>query len=205
MKLIIKVLSFAIIALLLCNCEKEDSKNEFPDITFLGVLIREGVDTDHDGKISSTEAEAVSSLDISYSSIEDITGISAFKNLDTLICYLNNLTSLDVSRNTNLVYLDCSGNKMTRLDLFENTGLTNLLCDGNRLTSLDVSKNTLLNHINCSNNLFVTLDFSKNNQLSNLDISYMHSLHKVCVYEIPSLVYSDGSIHAYLSTDCSKK
>jgi Leucine-rich repeat (LRR) protein len=121
LKQILKILLFAIIAFSFCNCEKKDSGNEFPDITFLGVLIREGVDTDKDGKISSAEAEAVRSLDISYSSIDDITGISAFVNLDTLICYLNNLTSLDVSRNTKLVYLDCNSNKLTRLDLSGNT------------------------------------------------------------------------------------
>jgi hypothetical protein len=46
------------------------------------------------------------------------------------------------------------------------------------------------------------LDFSKNAQLVNLSIRNMHSLHRVCVYEIPSQVYSEGSIHAYLSTDC---
>ena len=127
----------------MCTCEKEASSPEFPDVTFLGVLIREGVDEDEDGIISSAEAEAVRSLDISYSSIEDTTGISAFVNLDTLICNWNHLTSLDVSRNTKLVYLDCSANQLTSLDLSENTGLTILLCDGNKLTSLDVSNNTL--------------------------------------------------------------
>ena len=202
MKQIHNVLFFAIIALLLCSCEKEDSKLEFPDITFLGVLIREGVDTDQNGEISFAEAKAVRSLDISYSSIEDIKEIRAFINLDTLICNWNLLTSLDVSRNTNLVYLDCASNKLTSLDLSENTGLTILLCDGNMLTSLDVSNNTLLNHINCSSNLLFTLDFSKNTRLFNLSIRNMHSLNRVCVYEIPSQVYSEGSIHAYLSTDC---
>jgi len=202
MKQIRNLLLFAVIAVLLCTCEKEDSKLEFPDTTFLGVLIREGVDKDQDGEISFSEAKAVRSLDISYSSIEDITGIRAFINLDTLNCNWNHLTSLDVSHNTNLVYLDCSRNKLTSLDLSENTGLTILLCDGNMLTSLDVSNNTLLNHIDCSSNLFVTLDFRKNAQLFNLSIRNMHSLHRVCVYEIPSQVYSEGSIHAYLSTDC---
>jgi hypothetical protein len=196
------VLLVAIIAVLLCTCEKEDSL-EFNDDTFLGVLIREGVDKDQNGEISFAEAEAVRSLDISYSSIEDLTGIRAFINLDTLICNWNHLTSLDVSHNTNLVYLDCTRNKLTRLELSENTGLTVLLCDGNMLTSLDVSKNTLLNHIDCSSNLLFTLDFSKNTRLFNLSIRNMHSLHRVCVYEIPSQVYSEGSIHAYLSTDCS--
>jgi Leucine-rich repeat (LRR) protein len=196
------VLLLTTIVVLLCTCEKEDSKLEFRDITFLGVLIREGVDKDQDGEISFSEAKAVRSLDISYSSIEHVIGIRAFINLDTLNCNWNHLTSLDVSHNTNLVYLDCSRNKLTRLDLSKNTGLTILLCDGNMLTSLDVSNNTLLNHISCSSNLFFTLDFSKNTQLLNLSIRNMHSLHRVCVYEIPSQVYSEGSIHAYLSTDC---
>ena len=202
MKQIRNVLLFAVIAVSLCTCEKEDSKLEFTDITFLGVLIREGVDTDQNGEISFAEAKAVRSLDISYSSIEDITEIRAFINLDTLICNWNLLTSLDVSRNTNLVYLDCASNELTSLDLSENTGLTILLCDGNMLTNLDVSNNTLLNHINCSSNLLFTLDFSKNTRLFNLSIRNMHSLHRVCVYEIPSQVYSEGSIHAFFSTDC---
>ncbi len=135
-----KVLLLAIMVALLCTCKKEDSGLEFPDVTFLGVLIREGVDKDRDGEISFAEAEAVRSLDITNSSIEDMTGIGAFINLDTLICYANLLTSLDVSRNENLVYLECSSNKLTTLELSGNTSLKYLNCSGNELSALDLTE-----------------------------------------------------------------
>ena len=51
--------------------------------------------------------------------------------LTQLYCYNNELTSLDVTKNTALAILACYGNELTSLDLSENALLTGLSCDGN--------------------------------------------------------------------------
>ena len=58
--------------------------------------------------------------------------------------HCNQLTSLDVSKNTALTWLSCGYNQLTALDISENTALTQLNCISNQLTTLDISKNTTL-------------------------------------------------------------
>ena len=86
---------------LFTQCEKEPDFDPYepvdtPDHAFLNALIEEGVDTNGDGEISMGEAAAITSLDISEDSISDMTGIEKFVNLDTLLCYSNQISSLDV-------------------------------------------------------------------------------------------------------------
>ena len=102
-------------------------------------------------------------------------------DVTALYCDYNQLTTLDVSKNTALTTLDCSGNQLTALDVSKNTALTSLRCDDNQLTTLDVSKNTALTTLLCSDNQLTALDVSKNtaltalycfkNQLTALDVS----------------------------------
>ena len=60
-----------------------------PDANFLNALIEQGVDINADAMISYAEAEAVTNLDVSNSSISDLTGIEAFVNLTYLNCWNN--------------------------------------------------------------------------------------------------------------------
>ena len=79
-----------------------------------------------------------------------------------------NLTSLDVSHNTQLTELSCYSNRLTDLDVSKNTALKRLFCELNRLSSLDISKNAALMVLNCHNNSLNSLDISKNTQLETL-------------------------------------
>lgn len=92
------------------------------------------------------------------------------------------LTSLDVSKGTELTYLECVNNQLTILDVSNNTALTYLDCSINQLTSLDVSNNTALIHLGCTLNQLTSLDLSSctaltmfwchsNNQLTSLNFS----------------------------------
>jgi len=109
--------------------------------------------------------------------------------LTSLYCYYNELTTLDVSKNTELERLSCLHNHLTSLDVSQNTELRILACDGNELTSLDVSKNTKLDFLDCSSNKLTSLDVSKNpdletlycsfNQLTSLDISNHPELRRL--------------------------
>ncbi len=77
-----------------------------------------------------------------------------------LDCNENQLTSLNVSKNTALTSLECSYNQLTSLDVSKNTALTSLECSYNQLTSLDVSKNTALTTLSCNDNKLTNLNMS---------------------------------------------
>ena len=74
------------------------------------------------------------------------------------------MTSLDVSKNTQLQRLMCSGNQLTSIDVSNNPLLTSLFCNTNLLTSIDISKNPYIESLNVSNNYldFVTLPEPRN-------------------------------------------
>lgn len=214
MKAIFETLVFIFTGLLLSQCEKEVT---IPDDNFLNALIELGVDTNGDGIISSAEAELITFLDVGDTYISNLTGIEAFVNLDTLVCYDNLLTALDVSNNTALEFLSCPTNQLTSLDVSNNIALKYLWCGRNQLTSLDVSNNTALEVLNCDRNQLTTLDISNNTALGpgsfygfpDLDISQMSTLYQVCVWELPFpptgvSVDTTDSPNVYFTTDCSK-
>ena len=140
-----------------------------PDAKFLKVLISTGVDKNRNGQIEQSEALATTYLNIYNSSILDLTGIEAFTNLDSLACYGNLLTTLDLSKNLKLTWLNCSSTRISSLDLSKNTALTYLNCFYNqRLTSLTINSNTALTFLNCGQSKLVELDISQNTLLKNL-------------------------------------
>ena len=94
----------------------------FPDEHFRD-YVRDNFDTDHDGYLSKEELDAVGYILISHQSVSSLQGIEYFQKLWKLYCNHNNLTSLDLSKNTNLKILWCHNNNLTSLDLSKNTKL----------------------------------------------------------------------------------
>jgi Leucine-rich repeat (LRR) protein len=143
-----------------------------PDTNFEKKLIALGIDSGvADGKVLTSSVSSLTSLDVSSSSISNLTGIQDFVALTFLYCGSNQLVNLDVFKNTALTYLDCSNNQdLTTLDISKNNNvsLLTLNCYNNKLTALDVSKNTALTNLNCSSSQLTTLDVSKNTALTNL-------------------------------------
>ena len=156
-----------------------DASN-FPDPEFRA-YVKAKLDTDNNNSLSESERNAVTKIDVHAKSIDSLKGIEFFPNLETLYCYNNKLTSLDVSKNEKLADLWCSQNNLTSLDVSKNPELKELWCSDNNLTSLDVSKNIALQKLACSGNQLTSLDVSQNsaleqlscydNQLTSLDVS----------------------------------
>ena len=119
----------------------------FPDANFRNYLLNQSYGSD--GVLTDEEIAGVTSIDVSSKSIQSLKGIEYFTALTELNCRSNQLTSLDVSKNTELTLLDCGYNSLTSLDVSKNTELTLLNCGYNPLTSLDVSKNTKLTTLYC--------------------------------------------------------
>ena len=137
----------------------------FPDDNFRS-YISSNFDKDGDGIIRSSEISNIRTIICSNKSINNMKGIEYFTSLVTLDCYSNQLTSLDVSKNTALKYLSCNDNQLTGLDVSKNTALTELRCYRNQLTSLDVSNNNSLKYLECYYNQLTGLDVSMNTALA---------------------------------------
>ena len=111
------------------------------------------------------------------------------ENITLLGCWDNQLTELDVSKNSVLTRLACDNNQLTELDVSKNYALTGLGCNNNKLTKLDVSKNYSLTILNCGDNPLTELDVNKNivlaslfcynNQLEKLDVKGAFSLRRL--------------------------
>ena len=104
-----------------------------PDENFEKALIDLGYDDVIDGKVLTANISNVDTLILNKKNISDLTGLEAFTALNDLNCGYNNLTSLDVSKNTALDYLVSHSNQLTSLDVSKNTALTSLYCRGNKL------------------------------------------------------------------------
>lgn len=87
--------------------------------------------------------------------------LSSQSNLINLYATGNNLTSLDLSACTNLEFIDVSDNQLTTLNLQNADYVISLNCSRNQLTTLNVNQMFNINTLNCSNNALTSL-FLKN-------------------------------------------
>ena len=181
----------------------------FPDEKFRSWLRSQDYGTD--GFLTGAEIANVTSMYVYSKSIQSLKGIEFFTALTFLSCHDNDLTSLDVSKNTALKELYCNDNKLASLDVSKNTALTYLDCGANQLTSLDVSKNTALTELKCYSNQLTSLDVSGNtaltklycgsNQLTSLDVSKNTALTTLYCYsnQLTSLDVSKNTALATLA------
>lgn len=165
--------------------------------TWEGVTNSNIIDTNGDGEIQVSEAQAIKYLSVSSSSsplygIADLTGIESFTNL----VYLEidcTLTFIDLTQNIALQGLDLYGGTFFNgLNLSQNVNLITLKCSSNVLTNLDLTNNTNLEYLDCSSNLLTNLNLSQNvqlkyllthvNQLANLNISGLTNLKRLIVF-----------------------
>lgn len=138
----------------------------FPDDNFRTWVLAQ--DYGKDGVLTEKETAAIKIINVRIKNITDLKGIEHFTALISLDCSGNQLTTLNVSKNTELRTLECSYNQLTTLEVSKNTKLKTFGCEYNQLTTLDVSNNTALTILNCTDNQLTTLDLSKNTKLVNL-------------------------------------
>ena len=165
-----------------------------PDDKFERALIILGYDDVMDDFVKKDSISSVTSLEIEWEDIADLTGIKGFTALKELVCYGNELGSLDLSENLALEELDCSMCNLSTLILPENSileyinlndnGIRNidvsdypelniLYCNSNYINSLDLSNNKELEYLSCSSNPITNLDVSNNEKLRYLSADYI--------------------------------
>lgn len=123
-----------ILAVLVCSlfsCELSENKKSVNekvaiyDNNFERKLIELKYDDIIDGYVSKDGIKYCRELDLSSLGLFDLKGIEAFDSLRKLNVSYNQLTSIDLSKNTALDYLDVHNNKLSSIDLSKNTMLVN--------------------------------------------------------------------------------
>ena len=102
--------------------------NQIEDLNFAAYCLTL-YDTNLDGFISATEADAVTEIRCPGRDIRSLQGVELFRNLKILDCSDNKLTTLDLSRNRALTVLNCGGNELKYLDVTDNPHLKYLNCN----------------------------------------------------------------------------
>ena len=157
------------------------NKETFPDDVFRNYVMSEDIDWDQDRMLDEDELYYVTKIDVRRMHIKSLKGIEYFTELTWLSCRSNELTELDITRNTKLQRLFCWENQLTTLDVSKCPDLEYLECAFNLLTAIDVTKNPKLIRFNTEHNKLTSIDVSKQkvmkiffcgeNQLTALDVS----------------------------------
>jgi hypothetical protein len=132
-----------------------------PDSNFEQALVDLQLDDMVNGAVATDSISVISFLDISSKNISDLTGISAFAALDTLVVSNNQLTTIDVSTHINLKYLDASDNALSDFSL--NPLIEEIYFQNNNLEEADLSLFGNLKAIRLEDNDLIFLDISNGN------------------------------------------
>jgi len=155
-----------------------------PDDNFEQALINLGYDNVLDDYVITANIDTVTKIYVPFYNISNLTGIESFTALEVLTCSSNDITSLDLSQNINLIYLYCELNPLSTIDLTQNTSLVELYCgldfDQNNnslvgpgytlLSDLNITQNTMLRYLSIGKNELISLDVSQNVALKQFHI-----------------------------------
>lgn len=185
--------------------------SNFEDPRFEAYILA-NFDKDGDGSISQSEANEITEIDCSGLGITSITEIKNLPNLISLNCSNNQISELDVSKNTALQTLSCYGNDLHLFDFSNCQNLTTIYLyekDKNVITNNDSSiagsyaitieqspykslslsfANTKVLQFGCLNNQSLqSIDINKTDQLAIIRIDNNPSLTELNVTQISKL------------------
>lgn len=154
-----------------------------PDVNFKNALVNSScvdtngdhfgdsdADTNDDGEIQVSEAEAVFGLHINGRDIVSPEGIQSFVNLLELQCSDNDFNSIDISNSPKLEILECGYTPLTTVDVTQNPLLYDLAIYNTQITAIDVSQNPNISDLFLRDNpLLTSLDVSQNLNLIELN------------------------------------
>ena len=169
--IILAELLFAILIGTVVSGDVSIDPAHFPDAAFRSAVAA-SFDKNHDDVLSTSEAngDLWMTLRCDGKGISSLEGVEYLTGLENLYCYNNNLTSLDVSKNTSLVQLFCEKNQLASINVTECRKLQQLRCYSNRLSSIDVRNCPALNYLNCAMNQISAIDTTQNPSLKNFQI-----------------------------------
>ncbi|MCO7184185.1 T9SS type B sorting domain-containing protein [Tenacibaculum sp. XPcli2-G] len=156
------------------------SQNTYvPDDGFEQYLIDLGYDSGPlDDYVPTNNISTVNDLSISGSAdyingIKSLQGIEDFIALEKLTIELNEVVTIDLSSNTNLIDLYIYSDSMLQnLNISNNSKLENFHCINTSISSIDLSNNINIKDLTIGNSSITELDLSKNIKIEQLNLSH---------------------------------
>lgn len=137
-----------VVSLFMFSCKNEEVTPEdtdeiivFTDTNFKAVLINDTtINTNNDSEITHSEALNFTGIIAAQNSnISNVEGIEFFVNATRIALFNNNLSTIDVSKNTKVTQLLLSLNNLTGIDVSNLTVLTDFKCHSNNLTEANIA------------------------------------------------------------------
>lgn len=164
-----------------------DITGTFTDIRFLNA-VRDIVGKGETEPIYRSDIRHIQTLDVSKKELQSLDGIANFQSLETLYCWDNSLTALDVSGNPHLKTLLCYFNEFQELDVTNNPELEVFDCSYNMdLTTLHMPNHSALRELECNYTGLTDLHISSNGALTRL-ICYGCELKELTVSNAVNLL-----------------
>ncbi|WP_159099231.1 immunoglobulin-like domain-containing protein [Aquimarina spinulae] len=129
-----------------------------------------------DGYVLTSRIATVTSLNISFFSVGDLTGIEDFTALEIFNCSNNDFNDLDLSNQPNLKELYCHNVFVSIIDVSANLNLEKLIVNDANCITLTIGENTVITELNASNNKLTVLDITDFTTLEILDFSKNYNL-----------------------------
>jgi hypothetical protein len=150
--------------------------------------------------VTELDLSAISATSLTHLTVYDnfLTSldVSRFTNLVSLVLDTNRLTEIDVSANVLLTMLTLSNNLLTKLDVRANVLLYSFSVTNNRLTELDVRYNTLLNYLGASLNQLQGINLSANTNLVSVALqnNQLNALSLITNTQLVALYFGDNNL-----------
>lgn len=144
-----------------------------PDANFKAALVNSNnpvIDTNGDGEIQVTEAEATISITAFNQNISSIVGIEAFINLERLVCFNNPISSVDLTNNTQLQQISLLATNLTEIDISNNLQLTFISLALTSISDIDVTQHINLEFLDIGYTNISNIDVTNNLNLRGLSI-----------------------------------
>ncbi|GEP50343.1 hypothetical protein FNO01nite_10150 [Flavobacterium noncentrifugens] len=169
-----------------------------PDANFKNALLTYNpvIDSNSDGQIQVSEAEAITNLRLEFLDIVSFEGLQAFSNLESFDNWGNPVAFIDLTQNHKLVQLSIwdAQNDLSTFDTLDLSGM-------NFLTNLELSQNSLL-HLNISGCTSLKIMNLRESPLIDLDVSNLTQLEELNIGEFGSV--NDQRISGMLNlTGCA--
>jgi hypothetical protein len=176
-----------VIILLLISFKAIAQITLIPDSSFEHYLVNQGIDTDGlvNGQVLTSDISDETELHLFFLQAEDLTGIEDFASLEVLFLEVMDITSLDISQNSNLKRLSIDGLNLVSLDISQNLDLFYIFLSFgtdpslNQITHLDVSNNLLLEHLGIYRGSITSVDISNNTLIDYVELNNIDDLETV--------------------------
>ena len=166
----------------------------FPDSAFRAYVATEACDINQNGWIDADEISKIIIINVEDMGITSLKGIEFFTSLKVLFCINNPITSVDLSKNLELLVISCDQCQIGELDLTANNKLMIVNACTNGMTSLKLGSCPDLKMLACFGNKFTKLDISGCPYLIDLVNNYPRFVESHDGYEYYAHENDDNSV-----------